>query len=126
MPAPPSAADGLTDCFDPDCAGPACVSTCDPRTQTCADGEACYFDAVVGKASCAAEGNQVEGAACSGEADCVKGLHCRHPAGQAGGQCRLYCDVAEGAAGCPQAGDAQDCVQLPGADPGGGACAATE
>ncbi len=104
--------------------GARCVVPCDPLTQRCAAGQACYFDIYARVASCAAVGRTVEGGGCHVATDCAKGLHCQQFPGQTG-VCRRYCKVPEGASGCPQAIQAQECYQLDGAEHDVGACDAS-
>lgn len=101
-----------------------CVTPCDPLSQKCPTDQACYFDIYARVASCAAGGKNVEGAGCRIVSDCGKGLHCQQLPGQTG-ICRRYCKVPDGASGCPQASQAQECYQLEGADHDVGACDST-
>ncbi|MGC4115555.1 MAG: CARDB domain-containing protein [Myxococcales bacterium] len=101
--------------------GARCVLACDPLQQKCPAGQACYFDIYARVASCDTAGTNVEGAGCRVIGDCGKGLHCQQLAGQTG-ICRRYCKVPDGASGCPQANQAQECYQLSGAEKDVGAC----
>ncbi|MBI5546284.1 MAG: hypothetical protein HY901_20550, partial [Deltaproteobacteria bacterium] len=99
-----------------------CVMSCDPRTQGCATGEACYYDMHARVSFCGTQGpNAQEGSGCRTLADCGKGLHCVQLPNQTG-NCRRYCNVPDGANGCPQAGGVQECIQLEGAEENVGAC----
>lgn len=99
-----------------------CVTPCDPRTQKCAGtGQACYFDIYARVSYCAVAGKNIEGAGCRVATDCGKGLHCQQFPGETG-NCRRYCNVPDGASGCPQTVEAQDCYQLDGADHDVGSC----
>jgi hypothetical protein len=99
----------------------SCVTPCDPRTQECDVGLACYFDIYARISYCGAAGKNPEGAGCKTVTDCAKGLHCQQKPGQTG-SCRRYCNLPDGPAGCPQATAAQDCYQLEGAPDDVGSC----
>ena len=89
-----------------------------------ADGQACYFDIYARVSYCAAAGSNPEGAGCRVLTDCAKGLHCQQQPNQTG-KCRRYCNVPDAASGCPQANEAQECIQLDGAAEDVGACDST-
>lgn len=99
-----------------------CVTPCDPLSQLCGAGKACYYEVDVGMAFCQTAGSKEEGSGCAESAECEMGLHCNKHAGQTGA-CRRYCDKgAPNGGSCPLWPHAQKCEEIKGAPPGVGAC----
>ncbi|MGC4116552.1 MAG: hypothetical protein QM765_18635 [Myxococcales bacterium] len=78
---------------------------CDPVAQDCtASGQACYINWETEETECSAVGQGAQGATCTTDTDCAKGLGCN--AGDNYDKCSPYCDLANPT--CPAAFPACD------------------